>query len=69
MLLEEIFAKYGIQIKNSNGVLRNFVDIFEDMYLKLSLSELNKILIEISEEEKWDNIFDKARDEKYRGVE
>jgi hypothetical protein len=69
MLLEEIFAKYGIKIKNQDGSLRNVVDVLEDMYLKLSYSESNRLFMEIGEEEKWINIFDEARNRKYRGAE
>jgi hypothetical protein len=69
MLLEEIFAQYGIELREKDGSLRNVIDVLEDMYLKLTPSEFNKITMEIGDEEKWSNIFDQARNRKYRGVE
>lgn len=69
MILEEIFAAYGIQMRNTDGSLRNLIDILEDMYLKLTPNEFNRIMFEIGEEEKYSNIFDHARQRKYKGVE
>lgn len=69
MILEEIFAAYGIQIRNTDGSLRNLIDVLEDMYLKLTPNEFNRIIFEISEEEKYSDIFDQARQRKYKGVE
>lgn len=69
MILEEILAAYGIQIRNADGSLRNVIDVIEDMYLKLTPNEFNRITMEIGEEEKYSNIFDNARQRKYRGVE
>lgn len=69
MNLEEILLKYNIEIRNKNGRLRNIVDVLEDFYLKLTPTEYNKIMFEISEEEKEINVFDKSRNRKYKGVE
>ena len=69
MTLEQIFYKYGIKLRNSEGDLRNLVDVLEDMYLKLSSYEFTKIMFEVTEEEKFENIFDLARGRAYRGVE
>ena len=52
MILEEILAAYGIQIRNADGSLRNVIDVIEDMYLKLTPNEFNRITMEIGEEEK-----------------
>ena len=69
MTLEQIFYKYGIELRNSKGDLRNLVDVLEDMYLKLSPYEFTQIMYEVTEEEKFENIFDLARGRAYRGVE
>lgn len=69
MTLEQIFYKYGIKLRNSKGDLRNLVDVLEDMYLKLSSYEFTQIMFEVTEEEKFENIFDLARGRAYRGVE
>jgi hypothetical protein len=68
MTLEQIFEKYGISLKDSTGEVRNAIDILEDIYLKMNAAELKLLLFEISEEELNANIFDDARDRKYRGV-
>jgi hypothetical protein len=68
MTLEQIFEKYGVSLKDSTGELRNAIDIFEDIYLKMNAAELKLLLFEISEEELNANIFDDARGRKYRGV-
>lgn len=67
MTLEQIFQKRGIALFDSNGELRNVIDVLEDMYLKLSAKEFIHILIEIEEEERLANIFDNARLREYRG--
>lgn len=69
MTLEQIFYKYRIRLRNSDGSLRDLVDVLEDMYLKLSSYEFTQIMYEIAEEEKFDNIFDLARGRAYRGAE
>ena len=43
--------KYGIELKDNDGVLRNPVDI-EDMYLRLLPVDILRIFNEIMEEEK-----------------
>jgi predicted secreted protein len=68
MILEEIFAQYGVKLLDENGNLRDVIDVIEDMYLKLSVREIQRIMMEISDEEKYSNIFDAARNRKYRGV-
>lgn len=67
MNLEEIFMKYGIKILNDKGEARNAIDILEDLYLKISPSEFSKITYEISEEEKYSNVFNNARGRRYNG--
>ena len=67
--LEKAFKKYGINIKNSDGSFRMMVDVLEDMYLKLSGTEINYLFYEISEYEKDTNVFDNSRGRKYKGVE
>jgi len=67
MTLEKIFIEYGIELRNSEGDLRNLIDVLEDMYLKLSSFEFTKIMYEISEEEKFNNLFDSARGRAYKG--
>ena len=52
MKLEDIFRKYGIELKDNDGVLRNPVDIIEDMYLRLLPVDILRIFNEIMEEEK-----------------
>jgi hypothetical protein len=69
MILEEVFAAHGIQLRNSDGSLRNLIDVLEDMYLKLGPRDFNKLTFELSEEEKYSNIFDQARNRYYRGAE
>jgi hypothetical protein len=68
MILEDIFKQYGIMLRDDEGNLRNLIDVIEDMYLKLSPSEFSRIMREITEEEKYSNIFDAARNRQYRGV-
>jgi hypothetical protein len=68
MTLEEIAKKYGIDLRDSDGDLRNVIDVLEDMFLRLSTAEYLKLMFEISEEEKNYNLFDDARGRKYRGV-
>lgn len=69
MILEEVFANYGITLRNEDGSLRNLIDVLEDMYLKLTPFEFHKLTYELSEEEKYSNIFDQARERDYKGVE
>jgi hypothetical protein len=68
MTLEEVARKYGIELRNCDGDLRNVIDVLEDMFLKLSTAEYLKLMFEISEEEKNYDLFDKARGRKYRGA-
>lgn len=68
-MLEKIFRKHGISIRNSNGEIRNAIDILEDMYLKLNSIEFASIMYEISEEERYANIFDDTRGRTYKGDE
>jgi len=68
-MLERIFEKYGIKLKNSDGSYRMMIDVLEDMYLKLNTNEIKMMFFEMSEDEKYDNIFDNARGRKYKGVE
>jgi len=68
-MLEKIFKKYGIILRNSDGTYRMMVDVIEDMYLKLGNSELKMLFFEISEDEKYANVFDDARGRSYKGVE
>ncbi|MFW5889542.1 MAG: hypothetical protein ACOCUD_04095 [Bacillota bacterium] len=65
-MLEDIYAKYGINLRDSNGNLRNVVDVLEDMYLKLNYHEFIKLQYEISEEELRNDIFDDSRGRKYK---
>jgi hypothetical protein len=67
-MLEDITNKYGIKIKNSDGSLRNVVDVLEDMYIRLGRSEMIYMFFEMSEEETHADIFDNARGRKYQGV-
>lgn len=67
MKLEEIFRKYGIELRDSDGVLRNPVDIIEDMYLRLLSVDILAIFNEIMEEEKFRNVFDESRNKPYGG--
>lgn len=67
MKLEDIFRKYGIELKDSDGVLRNPVDIIEDMYLRLLPVDILRIFNEIMEEEKFSNVFDESRNGPYGG--
>ena len=67
MKLEEIFRKYGIELLDSDGVLRNPVDIIEDMYLRLLPVDILRIFNEIMEEEKFRNVFDEIRNRPYGG--
>jgi hypothetical protein len=69
MTLKAVTKKYGIEITNSDGTLRNVVDVLEDIYLKLNAKEFIMLMLEIQEEEKDYNLFDDARGRKYRGVE
>ena len=68
-MLERIFKKYGIKLKDSNGEYRMMVDVLEDMYLKLNTNEIKMMFFEMSEDEKYANIFDDARGRKYKGAE
>lgn len=69
MRLEEIAAKYGIKLRDSNNELRNVVDVLEDLYLRLSPAEFVNFMYEISEEEKTFNVFDIERGRRYKGAE
>lgn len=68
-MLERIFKKHNIDLKNKDGSIRNAIDIIEDMYLKLNSVEFNYIMFEIMEEERYGNIFDEARGRSYKGAE
>jgi hypothetical protein len=68
MTLEEITKKYNIDLRDSDGDLRNVIDVLEDMFLRLSTAEYLRLMFEIAEEEKHYNLFDDARARKYRGV-
>lgn len=65
-MLKKIFKKYNIDLLDKNGQLRNVIDVLEDMYLKLSPKEFNLLTYEISEEEKYRNIFDEIRNRSYK---
>lgn len=67
MKLEDIFKKYGIELRDNDGVLRNPVDIIEDMYLRLLPVDILRIFNEIMEEEKFRNVFDESRNRPYGG--
>ena len=67
MGLNEIFKKRGIELYDDQGELRNPIDIIEDMYLKLNSFQFTMLMREIEEEEKYSNIFDKARGREYNG--
>ena len=67
MKLEDIFRKYGIELRDNDGVLRNPVDIIEDMYLRLLPVDILRIFNEIMEEEKFSNVFDESRNGPYGG--
>ena len=67
-MLERILKKYGIQIKNADGSFRMMVDVLEDMYLKLNAREMQHMFFEMSEDEKYANIFDDSRGRSYKGV-
>lgn len=68
-MLEKIFKKYRIDLRDKNGNIRNVVDVLEDMYLKINPTEYNQIMFEVMEEEKYANIFDDARGRDYKGAE
>lgn len=68
MILEEVFASHGISLRNSDGTLRNLIDVLEDMYLKLSPAEFGRLTFELSEEEKYSDIFNQARSRGYQGA-
>ena len=67
MGLNEIFKKRGIELYDDQGELRNPIDIIEDMYLKLNSLQFTMLMRDIEEEEKYSNIFDKARGREYNG--
>lgn len=67
MELNKIFKKRGIELYDNQGEFRNPIDIIEDMYLKLNSLEFTILMRDIEEEEKYSNIFDKARGGKYNG--
>lgn len=69
MNLREIYAQYGIELRDKNGELRNTIDVLEDMFLKLNIQEFLEIHLEIAEEEKYANLFDNERGRSYKGVE
>jgi hypothetical protein len=67
MNLEDIFKKFGIDLLDDKGNLRNLIDVLEDMYLKLNSFDFTKLMYEISEEEQHADIFDKIRGHRYGG--
>jgi hypothetical protein len=67
MNLEDIFKKFGIDLLDEEGNLRNLIDVLEDMYLKLNSFDFTKLMYEISEEEQYADIFDKIRGHRYGG--
>jgi len=62
--LEKIFEKYGIKlISDWDGQPRDFIDIIEDMYLKLDSRSIVRLFMEIGEEERFgNNIFQRERE-------
>lgn len=68
-MLEKILSKRGIKLRDERGELRNVVDVIEDMYLRMNLTELHRTFFEMSEEELTANIFDDARGRRYKGAE
>ena len=63
--LEKIFEKYGIRIISDwDGQPRDFIDIIEEMYFKLSPRSITKLFMEIGEEEEkfGNSIFKKERE-------
>lgn len=67
MTLNKIFKERGIELYDDQGELRNPINIIEDMYLKLNSLGFTLLMRDIEEEEKYSNIFDKARGGKYNG--
>jgi hypothetical protein len=65
MKLNEVFKKYGINLRDENDNLRNVVDVLEDMYLKMNLIEYNDMMTEIARSEEEEFIFDNERGRKY----
>lgn len=68
MRLEHILGKHGIHIKNSNGTMRNVVDVIEDLYLQISRDEYYNIMMEIAIAEVDFSVFDNSRGRPYEGV-
>lgn len=67
-MLERILQKHGIEIKNTDGSLRNVVDVIEDLFLKTNSQEIKYMFFEMAEDEMHRNIFDDARGRTYKGV-
>jgi hypothetical protein len=67
-MLNNIFKGHGISLLDSNGELRNVVDVIEDLYIKLNTEEIIKIMEEIRAAELQSNIFDELRGRKYLEV-
>jgi len=69
MTLKEIFATYNIPLLNSDGELRDTIDVIEDMYLILNSQNYLDLKILISTEEPDNNVFQNFRDEIYKKKE
>jgi len=67
-MLEKILKKHGIELFNEDGTLRNVVDVLEDLYLKTNSTEIRYMFFEMSEDEKYVNIFDQARGRGYKAA-
>jgi hypothetical protein len=67
MILDNIFEKYGINLKTNNKEYRHPIDILEDMYLKLNIEEYKSLMELIAQTEvKEGFIFDISRGRTYR---
>lgn len=63
--LLNIFKDHGIELIK-DGKIRNVIDVLEDLYLKISTDEYNRIIQRISETEQSEgHIFDRARNKPY----
>jgi hypothetical protein len=64
--LEQIFKKYNVNI-TSNNENRDAIDILEDIYLKITGDEWNRLCQDIANiESAQGDIFDEARNRPYK---
>jgi hypothetical protein len=60
--IRDIYLKYGVDIRDKDGSLRNVIDVLEDIYFRVHKDEYKKIEQDIYFQTKVENVFEKEKE-------